>query len=134
MQDVTQEAVKAIPWGAVVAVNVAVLILVGLDKAGYYIKRKGLNGKAKNGSEDLAKALVEQLADIATKPDANGDTKFIPGFSPTCVEHTGDIREIKTELPHIKTGIEKLGEKVDEKHDALNEKLDEIKRGVNGGT
>ena len=96
------------------------------DRNGYILRKK--NGKVDtNGAQALATELVKQLAEQSQKPDANGDTKFIPGFSPTCVEHSGDIREIKTEMPHITKGIEDLNEKVDLNLNTVKDMFGEIK-------
>jgi hypothetical protein len=121
-----------------------VALLLGLDKAGYYLKRKGTNGKPNtNGAKDLATELVKQLSGQAQKQDGD-DTRFIPGFSPTCVEHSNKIVEILTEMPHIKEGINeiktaqaKTSRKVDQNIETVKLMFGNIDKGLkeikNGG-
>ena len=96
-------------------IGIFVGLLIAIDKGGYYLKRKGQNGKQSN---DIAEKLIEKLDEKAK----NGSAASIPGHSTICIRHGEAISEIKTELPYIKTGIEELKNG----QTSVNAKVDEI--------
>lgn len=80
----------------ILGVFVAMFIL---DKARYYFGRKEKNGR---DAEQLAQLLIEKFNNV----NHEDDTKFVPGFSPTCKTHGEAITKVETEIPHIKQGLD----------------------------
>ena len=102
--------------------------LILLDKAGYYLKRKGSNGGIKK--EDLVDAIriVIQERENGSGPPDN-DTReiaLLPGRSDQCLQNAKDITELKTIVPFVRTEVKNLSRRVGENYTSVKKMFSKI--------
>lgn len=110
-----EAATKMPVWGWVImGVTLIVVFLVGVDKAGYYLKRKR-TAHFTNGETVKKDDLVDAFESAIRKYERNGGEKIVPGRGDVCQAHGERIAAVEI---HCATAAQSLRD--------INRKLDSI--------